>query len=91
MNLFGFSINFKREPRWVTRDEFTVLNAALQEFAEQLEKLEKRIEATRTRVYQKAKEAADTSEAEALLGMESEPDAPSDPYAELLQRHKEGL
>lgn len=91
MRLFGFSINAKKEPRWVTREEFADLLESLSGFENRFESIEKSLHAARTRIYQKEKKEAESSEAEALLGLEPGNEGPQDEYSQMLQRFKEGL
>ncbi len=73
MNIFGrvFTVHSYKQPKWAAYETLLAVNAHLQTIMERLDDLEKRIEATRVRVYQKVKEQDQLKEAEEVIGNRS--------------------
>jgi len=59
MKFLGFTLNLKREPRYIPYEELKPIYEQLQALNEVDEKLFKMVEAVRVRVYQKAKDNED--------------------------------
>lgn len=81
MRLFGINITFKKEPRWVSREEFQDLSRLVQDMSEGVDSNRKAIEANRKRI-ERAKipdNGSSQAEAEALLKAEAREELPESP------------